>query len=109
MAPGTLGQEAILVALTRTHMGRMQQRKCCVFSGDMSSRRVLSKPMSRSAADHSTGRCFNLYWLQKFGGARRLLDTNGIARRYLSVGNNHPHDGPSHKGELIAPYRDGCL
>jgi len=52
---------------------------------------------------------FDLYWLQKFGGARRLLDANGIARRYLPAGNNHRHDGTFHKGEPFAPHRDGCL
>jgi hypothetical protein len=107
MAPGTPGQEAILPALTRTHMGRMQQRKCCVFSGDMSSRRAQSKPKSRTAADVYIR--FDLYWLQKFGGGRRLLDANGIARRYLPAGNNHGHHGTFHKGELIASHRDGRL
>src|SRR6478736_10303285 len=109
MASGTPGQEAILPALTRTHMGRMQQRKCCVFFGDMSSRRAQSKPKSRSATDLSTGRFFNLYRLQKFGGARRLLDPNGVARRYFPAGNNHGHHGTFHKGEPFAPHRDGCL
>ena len=86
MAPGTPGQEAILPALTRTHMGRMQQRKCCVFFGDMSSRRAQSKPKSRTAVDLYIRRSFDLYWLQKFGGARRLLDPNGVARRYFPAG-----------------------
>ena len=95
--------------LTRTHMGRMQQRKCCVFFGDMSSRRAQSKPKSWSATDLSTGRFFNLYRLQKFGGARRLVDPNGVARRYFPAGDSHRNDGTFHKGEPFAPHRDGCL
>ncbi len=69
----------------------------------MSSRRAESE--SRSGADLSDP--FDLNRLQKFGGARRLLDANGIARRYLPAGNNHRR--PFRKGEFIAPRRDGCL
>src|SRR6185436_8471113 len=48
MAAATLGQEAILPALTRTHMGRTPPRKCCASFAPTPWPHALSWPKSRS-------------------------------------------------------------